>query len=168
MDLDQALHNMAWGTMTLKELAGFQDALWEQGVDHILKQARPVQEKITKSVAQRGYGPGGLAPAAYAAKQMCKAVEEIAELASCFRLPEYLARSISVTGAIARHYFDDQEVWTRTSLDDEKSSAAELADVLIPLLVCATALDIDALDEAEKKASADIQRGVRGEKAAAP
>lgn len=125
----------------------------------------PSQRRIYEAVKARGYRDGWT-PQEFFARNIAKAVEEIAEAAEAIgndeadwlMLLHYVAKE-------AREWFDgnqvDEFVWV------EEWAADELADVYVTLCCAAEALgeltgrDIDLADLALAKAERDVERGVR-------
>ena len=124
------------------------------------------QRMVYSQVAQRGYAEGWT-PAQFAARQLVKMVEEVAELAAYINLPTdtdsgmgmYL--NLQEAGAKARRLFDAEgkEQWAGAHIYPQ--AADEAADVQVALYCLAEALGMNAQDEAIRKAADDRRRGVR-------
>ena len=123
-----------------------------------------MQTSIFDAVSERGYGPTaqGISPEQYAARQLCKAIEEALEALGAVALPAQpdFMRTREVLERQFKYLFDDPVIW-RTAVVDRDELIAELADVLVPLNCAAEALGVDGQQLALDKATADVQRGVR-------
>lgn len=121
------------------------------------------QERIAQAVAERGYGQSaGQTDASYLVQQIVKAIEEMCEVVGAIQWPTTAppwAKLAEVLGKEARVVFDRREWGDPTDVDD--AVLEEMADVLIPLLVAAHALEADLLGIAEDKATSDVERGLR-------
>lgn len=137
---------------------------------------KELQAQVAQAVAERGYREGWT-PEQYAARQICKAVEELDELAKAIqwkRHPTYgsslvplWAQSLSDAAFEAEGDFDnDSAARPWDDVDDLRLADAikELPDIIIPLLVLADTLGIDLEQAIREKALGDVARGVRGEK----
>lgn len=130
------------------------------------------QKTIYEAVIQRGYRDGWT-PREFMTRQILKAIEELAELAAYFPLPVRVQQYLTLTAELARHSFDNMPKGERDDYSDENSNenvaeiASEASDVVIPIFVLAEELRASfrfnhSLSEiAERKATADIRRGVR-------
>lgn len=125
---------------------------------------KELQALVAKAVADRGYR-AGWTDEQFAARQICKAVEELAEVGECIKWiyhnPSWID-SLQDIGAQARGYFDDNRAWYQAESFYPEISQ-EIADVLIPLLCLADVLGIDLEQVIREKALGDAQRGMRGE-----
>ena len=121
-----------------------------------LENVRTPQDEIADAVARRGYRDGWT-DEQFAARQVAKVMEEVAELARGVRVP-YLESLIM--GDMVREVFDNEEVW-KDALIDRKRLAQEVVDVIVPALVLADVLGIDGVQAAVDKALADVERGKR-------
>lgn len=125
-----------------------------------------LQTLVAQAVAARGYREGW-ADEQYAARQVCKAVEELGEVQTAIEWRSWApnwAGGLQFTSLYARRSFDSIDDWGQVVDVDCKKVAPELADVVIPLLVLAETLGIDLEQEIRTKALGDVDRGVRGEK----
>lgn len=135
------------------------------GLARIAGQITP-QRIVYSHVAQRGYAEGWT-PAQFAARQMAKLVEEVAELAAYINLPTSTDSGVGMylnlqeAGAKARRLFDapGQEQWADAHIYPQATD--EAADVLVTLYCLAEAIGIDVQDKAIRKAAEDRHRGVR-------
>lgn len=127
---------------------------------------RELQALVAQAVADRGYREGWT-DEQYAARQICKAVEELSELQTgiswFLRLLPFVT-GLRLTGQYAQQDFDQPDGWDEVVGVDLEVIAAELPDVVIPLLVLADTLGIDLEQAIREKVLGDIGRGVRGEK----
>jgi NTP pyrophosphatase (non-canonical NTP hydrolase) len=131
-----------------------------------------LQELVAKSVAERGYREGWT-DEQFAARQVCKAVEELEELAASIQwtdaaqlswLPDWVGY-LSEAGHEARAAFDGPpERWQEVGGFDLEAVTSELADAAIPLLALADTLGIDLEQAIRDKVTGDVARGVRGDK----
>ena len=125
------------------------------------------QSEIYYSIKARGY-LGGWTDEQIVARQIVKLIEELgeateavsvqldgAEDSALFRL---LSRMFDL-GRDARAVFDTREGWD--VLVNWTDLRHELADVAVPLAVAAETAHIDLMRAAERKAMADVKRGVR-------
>ena len=117
------------------------------------------QEIVAANVAARGYLNGWLIGIA-AARQIAKATEELAELARAINVDMPWIDALDHAGRQARYAFDNAAAWDTVTLNRDVAEA-ELPDVIIPLLVIAELLHVDAGQAAIDKSSADLARGVR-------
>lgn len=125
-----------------------------------------LQTLVAQAVEARGYRQGWT-DEQYAARQVCKAVEELGEVQAAIEWRSWIpnwAGGLQFTGLYARKSFDGMDDWGQVVDVDCKKVAPELADVVIPLLVLAETLGIDLEQEIRTKALGDVERGVRGEK----
>jgi len=122
------------------------------------------QSSVANAVARRGYR-NGWSNDQFAARQIAKLAEELAELAWFVRqrTKDYdrspLYRKIAEAGKVGRWEFDNG-YWDNVSVNVE-AAAAELADVQVVIFCLADALGVDVVQMAVDKAAADIERGVR-------
>lgn len=131
---------------------------------------KELQALVAKAVADRGYRQGWT-DEQFAARQICKAVEELGELILAViwqhghNNPAWYL-SLMDAKENAREAFDsfDAGFWSYVDDIDTDEIVAELPDVLIPLLVLAETLDIDLEQAVREKVLGDVSRGVRGEK----
>lgn len=131
---------------------------------------KELQALVAKAVADRGYRQGWT-DEQYAARQICKAVEELGELILAViwqhghNNPEWYL-SLMDAKENAREAFDsfDAGFWSYVDDIDTDEIVAELPDVLIPLFVLAETLDIDLEQAVREKVLGDVSRGVRGKK----
>lgn len=131
---------------------------------------KELQELVARAVEQRGYRQGWT-DEQYAARQVCKAIEELGELLQATKWQQarlgnfwpVWAHYLSEAALVARRAFDDSAAWGAIEEVDVSVAADELADVVIPLLVFADTLGIDLGEAIKAKALGDIARGVRGE-----
>ena len=126
------------------------------------------QKIVALGIRARGYREGWN-DGEFAARQVIKAVEELAELGDCFDLPlEPVAggaTALALLGQDARTLFDAEDAWRGAGPDFETSVDAildEIADVMIPLFALADVLGGDVLRAVERKVVRDVARGVRG------
>lgn len=121
------------------------------------------QQRIYAATEARGYA-AGWTPQQFAARQVIKAVEELAELVECIDVPDVrfddLIIDIKRAAQSARWLFDDESVWDYTV---KPGADTEAADVAVTLANFAVAWGFDLLKTAEDKATADIERGKRAE-----
>jgi len=123
-----------------------------------------VQYQVLDAVMKRGYAEKW-SQMQFMARQVCKAVEELGELAGVFTFTGgnwTFLRWVETAAREARVAFDiddlPKEAW---DVQVEGDLETELADVLIPLLCLAEVAEVDAMGAARKKALADVERGVR-------
>lgn len=126
-----------------------------------------LQRAVGTAVAARGYRRGWTAEQ-FAARQVAKLQEELAELAELVHLPKALPLQIEIAGDGARRMFDDAAVWGGDRNWDIGKAKRELSDLLVVALTLANTFDelappYDVLEEALAKATADVGRGVRDE-----
>lgn len=125
------------------------------------------QEIVAANVAARGY-KNGWTDEQFAARQLAKAVEELAEAANHvigpahFHATHYWLNDLKDAGIAARIQFDQPLHWRDIGIDDIAKLRRELADVQVVLLAAAQALDFDIIQAAIHKSGADVERGVRG------
>ena len=119
-----------------------------------------VQRQVCDAVKARGYW--NLPNRSFAARQLAKLVEEVAELADALAIssPPTWLRALRVAGKLARQAFDSQTLWMDADIDAE-SAKAEIADVQVVLFCLAETLGLDVAQEALRKSKADVKRGVR-------
>lgn len=126
------------------------------------------QEAIFASLQRRGYTIG-LTLEQLTARQVCKMLEEVCEVAQHVNgFSDEIDRLISQLHDAARAEFDDLERWKCIGgIADYAGLKAELPDVAVTLANTAEALTwadeyaFDVMAEAVKKAAADVARGVR-------
>lgn len=118
------------------------------------------------AVKARGYRDGWTAEQ-FAARQVVKLQEELGELSTWFNLP-FVMNCIHDAGGAAAYIFDDKETWEALAMQTAVEPALEeIADMLIVIdcliagLEEITGEEIDMQKIVEKKAFADIERGVR-------
>lgn len=117
------------------------------------------QEIVAGNVAARGYLNGWTAEQ-LAARQIAKLTEELAELAGAIDADMPWIAFLEHAGRRARLAFDDASAWDDVTLVHNVAED-ELPDVVVPLLVLANLLDMDAGQAAIDKSAADVARGVR-------
>lgn len=129
------------------------------------------QTNVYEAVKARGYREGWTA-GEFAARQIMKGIEEIAELAEHVAtrgqaVPDWLM-AIRLAGKLARRAFDAER--GENYLAGWGAAHEEAADVVVTMLSLAGCLDedqpeggffADVVMTAESKATADVQRGVR-------
>lgn len=124
------------------------------------------QEIVAANVATRGYA-NGWTDIQFAARQIAKAVEELAEAANHitgpahFHATHYWLNDLKDAGIAARIQFDQPLHWRDIGIDNIEKLQRELADVQVVLFAAAQALDFDVAQAAIEKSSADVARGVR-------
>jgi len=123
------------------------------------------QMMVGTAVTKRGYR-ADWSSQQFAARQVAKLQEELAELAEHFALPKALPIQIDIAGDGARRSFDEVGLWTNMGVMDVGKAKRELADVMVVALALADVLDemappFDVVAEAVAKATADVRRGVR-------
>lgn len=146
-----------------EQLAAVVDDMLVAEVEQLVVAAR-TQEMVAEAVEARGYRAGWTAEQ-YVARQIAKAVEELAELARVTDwwdappTPEWYFE-LDIAAHTARDWFDaaGDDLVPALDLDIIRR---ELPDVLIPLLCLAEAVGLDLLALARAKAGADVARGVR-------
>lgn len=120
------------------------------------------QYDVYAAVRERGYLEGWT-PEQAAARQIAKLTEELAELSDAVNLNyvdgDWLT-ALRTAGALARRAFDDHDCWQLATCNPWVVEA-ELPDIMVPALVLAQVLDMDAVTAARQKAIADAARGVR-------
>lgn len=135
------------------------------GLSRIAGQITP-QRIVYSHVAQRGYAEGWT-PAQFAARQLVKLVEEVAELAAYINLPTDtdsglgLYLNLQEAGAKARKLFDSpgQEQWAGAHIFPQ--AADEAADVQVVLYCLSEAIGMDVQYKAIQNSADDRRRGVR-------
>ena len=124
------------------------------------------QEIVAANVAARGYA-NGWTNIQFAARQIAKAVEELAEAANHitgpahFHATHYWLNDLKDAGIAARIQFDQPLHWRDIGIDSLGKLQRELVDVQVVLFSAATALNFDIVEAAIDKSSADVERGVR-------
>ena len=120
------------------------------------------QYDVYAAVRERGYLEGWT-PEQAAARQIAKLTEELAELADAVNLNyvdgDWLT-ALRTAGALARRAFDDHDRWQLATCNPWVVEA-ELPDIMVPALVLAQVLGMDAVTAARNKAINDASRGVR-------
>lgn len=125
------------------------------------------QQEVYALVVERGYH-AGYSEDQFAARQIVKLGEELAELATAFKLPEPMAVMLRALGNQARHVFDCG-AWKGARLDQHHAERVlvELADLQVVLFVLAesisrvSGLEFNLLAAAMQKAASDVERGTR-------
>jgi NTP pyrophosphatase (non-canonical NTP hydrolase) len=126
-----------------------------------MKDTAALQRTVYESVKARGYADGWT-PEQFAARQVAKAGEELAEYSACFSgLPPYVTADVQCTGQTCRQNFKMPELWHTAKIDDIEQARKELADLLVSVLSACEVLEFDGLQAAIDKSAADIARGVR-------
>lgn len=124
------------------------------------------QTQIVAAVAKRGY-MDGWSDDQLAARQLVKMIEELAEASAHIETtsPRFglLLERLHGLGALARQVFDFPEAWADVTLLNTQALRSETADMAVVLCVLAHALGMDAMTQAQAKATADVSRGVRRE-----
>ena len=133
------------------------------------------QDYVAQQVVLRGYR-GNWTAEQFAARQVVKRLEELAEEAACYALPvvdcgwegkSNLAELIAVAGAVARKAFDDESIWLGCGVIDSEKAMQEAADGLVVDFCKADALaemsggPFDLSEAAVRKAARDVHRGKR-------
>lgn len=126
------------------------------------------QLQIYEHTAKRGYVTGWT-DNQFAARQVVKAIEELAELVECvdFGSDDFAMLQIMMhhVGKTARELFDNKNVWKY--VDVKPGAGSESCDVAVTLANFAAAYErisgqrFDVLEGAMMKAEGDIERGVR-------
>lgn len=126
------------------------------------------QQRIYEATVARGYADGWT-PEQFAARQVIKAVEELAELVELVAISgdpvvaseiKHFQRVVKDAGSRARILFDHgDKFWGRVLIHPDANT--EAADVAITLANFAAAREFDLLEAAESKVTADIERGKR-------
>lgn len=133
------------------------------------------QRQVAESVAKRGYRDGWTAEQ-FLARQVCKLVEELAELTLTIakvwpggRLYWPWQQIIDKAGLAARLSFDDPAEWHDVAVMDLAALKSEAADMQVVLFNIAAAIGeleggqpFDVVQAAVDKATRDEARGVRG------
>jgi|GEM_PF-4779462 len=123
------------------------------------------QERIVELVTARGH-LDGWTWWQFFVRQICKALEELCELAAMATLPPHLQAHLAALENVARSTFNDHDLW---QYEPQVSPYAwkELADLLVTVFCAAQALGevtgqpFDIVQVAVEKAAADVSRGVR-------
>lgn len=121
------------------------------------------QATIASAVKARGYDGQGMTREQFCFSQLCKAIEELAEVGSNFGLdtfPHVVVRQLEESSHFAKLYFNDPFRMGKVTMH-EQGVAHELADVLITLVMAADVLGVDLESLAVQKAMGDVSRGVR-------
>lgn len=129
-----------------------------------------IQERVAAAVAARGYREGWTAEQ-FAARQVCKLVEELAELSQVVEADTVRSyayeEDLDQLGIDARKMFDDETAWGWAGVQDIAAARAELADIQVVVFTLAAALNEidgeqwDVAQAALDKALADMGRDVR-------
>jgi len=125
------------------------------------------QQQVARAVAQRGYRDGWTAEQ-FAARQVCKLAEELAELGAHFRGNHQYTVEVQLEqlGIDAKLAFDEGN-WTNAEVRNPRAALEELADVMVVVFCLAEALGemlnerVDVVALAMAKANTDMVRGVR-------
>lgn len=123
-------------------------------------------QEIYANLVSRGYRTG-LEGDQFFARQIFKAFEETAELASSIKLPDRLSHFVDHVDVTSRETFDDKSLWLQDFDINIDAAKTELADIVVVILVAAEALSIldgrpfNVLEAARQKSIYDIPRGVR-------
>lgn len=130
--------------------------------------AAVLQGYVASLVDERGYHDGWT-PEQFAARQVAKLQEELAELADAFFLPDdegaYLQTMMSKTGTIARETFKRGN-WHQAQPIRIDEAIDELADLQVVIFVLAEELarlagrPVNVIRAAMDKSEADVKRGV--------
>jgi hypothetical protein len=169
--VNRALRAVELGEGGVTEAEVLRQALAELEVQRValsgggaLAREAAVQYQVMAAVTARGYREGW-SDAQFMARQACKVVAELGELAARFVFPLgswTFLRWVEQAAREARGAFDmtdvPEEAWEATVRGD---LAAALAGVLIPLLCLAEAAGVDALEAARVQALADVGSGRR-------
>lgn len=124
------------------------------------------QHDIASAVEARGYFNGYTDKQLFA-RQVCKMLEEAAELAECVQLPGNVSAAAYIMGMEARRAFDDKGAWDYEPDIDAPRAMKEDADVTVTaccggeLLSRITGQPFDVVEAAVEKAVSDVKRGVR-------
>lgn len=122
-----------------------------------------IQQQVYQAVKARGY-VDGWTPEQFAARQVPKLAEELAELSETVQRAyslDFILR-LRLLGEDARTNFDHVRGWhSLTPVIDRARACAELADIVVVALCMAEALGVDVLSAALDKARADVGRGKR-------
>ena len=124
------------------------------------------QNQVAENTAARGYRDGWTAEQ-FAARQVCKMVEELDELDACFGSYGHGWRyDLEISAQNARDKFDS-DVWDDVEIWQVKKAQQELADLQVVIFNRAAALGeiagepFDVVHAAVAKSAADVERGVR-------
>lgn len=166
--VNRALRAVEMGEAGVTEAEVLRQALAEMEVQRVAAQAdgeRGLQRMVLAAVVERGYHEGWT-PAQFAGRQVCKALEELGELARLFvwgKAP--WAFLLQAAAEEARETFDEVWPWVEcapnASAEEGGPLWLELADVLIPLLSLAETTGIDAGSAVRAKVRWDVVRGKR-------
>lgn len=122
------------------------------------------QDRVYEAIAARG-DTNGWTREQFAARQMAKLVQEIAELAEHVRGGskewEWMMMSLRNAGTYARWALADADAWRNARITDLGALVCELPDVQVPVFCLATTVRLDIVRAAVEKAEADVERGVR-------
>ena len=126
------------------------------------------QKQVAENTVARGYRDGWTAEQ-FAARQVCKLVEELNELDGSFNNYFHSWRRDLNNAAIdAKLFFDgDLGDWNDAKLWTAQSAKLELADIQVVVFNLAQALaeitgePFDVIQAAVDKSAADVTRGVR-------
>ena len=117
------------------------------------------QRAIYTAVAARGYREGWTKEQ-FITRQVCKLIEEVAELALTVTLPGRLGLVVQVAGKAAREAFDTG-TFDNAGVMFETLTVDEAADCFVVLSCIGEELGVDLAQLALDKARADTERGVR-------
>lgn len=123
------------------------------------------QNKVAQLTIKRGYRDGWT-DNQFAARQVAKLIEEVAELADDFDFqhPDIYWK-IQRAGEMARRAFDNKSIWSDSGVLGH--AIDELADILVVVFNLADAIgkirgkEVNIIQMAIDKASSDVKRGVR-------
>lgn len=121
------------------------------------------QSQIANAVKARGYDGAGMSKEQFCFSQVCKAIEELSEVCSCFGVENHLYVVVSIlkiSARYAKNYFNNPVRIGPVQLNTD-CIAKELADVLITLAMAAEILGVDLEALALDKVKVDVERGVR-------
>ena len=121
------------------------------------------QTRTVTAVEARGYRNGWTSDQ-FAARQVCKLVEEVAELAATISLDDKAhvpwLSSIRRAGELARLSFDNPGIWGEVEIALDKFRS-ELSDCQVVTFCAGECVDLDTAQAAVEKAEKDVERGVR-------
>jgi len=130
------------------------------------------QQQVAENTAARGYRDGWTAEQ-FAARQVCKLVEELQELNlhiwSSHSLADapYWESLLDRAGDNAKSHFDNEHAWHSICIDGVDEAKSELSDIQVVVFNLAAALaeitgePFDVVQAAVDKSAADIERGKR-------
>jgi hypothetical protein len=116
------------------------------------------QSKVVSAVGERGYRDGWT-DAQFAARQIAKRTEELAEEAVNYRLPSLLVLALSIAGMIARYLFDRRRPWRHADVLDISGARAEAVDGCVADLCKAEMLGMDLVAAALLRSRRDAENG---------